>query len=112
MADFTNPETHGVQANVQALIDRGFMALEDKDWNGADAFFEQVLNFDAKIAEAYLGKLLADLKLSKKEELYGYSRPFDTNGNYQKAIRFGTDELKAELSEYCLHAKEKREAIR
>ncbi len=112
MADFLNNETNNTTANTSALIKRGFMALEDKDWVKADGFFEQALNINAEIAEAYLGKLLADLKLSKKEELYGYSRPFDTNGNYQKAIRFGTDELKKELSEYCLHAKEKSEAIR
>ncbi len=49
-------ETNG---NVQALLDRGQMALEDGEWSKADEFFEQVLNQDAKCGAAYLGKFLA-----------------------------------------------------
>ena len=46
-------------SNVQALLDRGQMALEDGEWEKADEFFEQVLNQDAKCGAAYLGKFLA-----------------------------------------------------
>ena len=46
-------------SNVQALLDRGQMALEDGEWEKADDFFEQVLNQDAKCGAAYLGKFLA-----------------------------------------------------
>ena len=46
-------------SNVQALLDRGQMALEDGEWAKADEFFEQVLNQDAKCGAAYLGKFLA-----------------------------------------------------
>ena len=50
-------------SNVQALLKRGNMALEDGEWSKADEFFEQVLNQDAECADAYLGKFLS----SKKE---------------------------------------------
>ena len=46
-------------SNVQALLDRGQMALEDGEWSKADEFFEQVLNQDARCGAAYLGKFLA-----------------------------------------------------
>ena len=46
-------------SNVQALLDRGQMALEDGEWTKADEFFEQVLNQDAKCGAPYLGKFLA-----------------------------------------------------
>ncbi len=46
-------------SNVQALLDRGQMALEDGEWAKADEFFEQVLNQDAKCGAAYLGKFLS-----------------------------------------------------
>ena len=46
-------------SNVQALLKRGSMALEDGDWTKADEFFEQVLNQDAECGAAYLGKFLA-----------------------------------------------------
>ena len=46
-------------SNVQALLKRGQMALEDGEWSKADEFFEQVLNQDAECGAAYLGKFLA-----------------------------------------------------
>ena len=49
-------------SNVQALLKRGNMALEDGEWTKADEFFEQVLNQDAECGEAYLGKFLAKAK--------------------------------------------------
>ena len=46
-------------SNVQALLKRGNMALEDGEWTKADEFFEQVLNQNAECGAAYLGKFLA-----------------------------------------------------
>ena len=51
-------------SNVQALLDRGQMALEDGEWTKADEFFEQVLNQDAKCGAAYLGKFLAKARMA------------------------------------------------
>ena len=48
-----------VSQSVQALLERGYMALEDGEWSRADEFFEQVLNTDARNGKAYLGKFLA-----------------------------------------------------
>ena len=45
-----------------AQLDRGYMALEDGDWNKADGFFEEALNLDAHSAPAYIGKALAQEK--------------------------------------------------
>lgn len=49
----------GNSAAVQ-LLKRGNMALEDGDWARADEFFEQALNADAELADAYLGKFFAE----------------------------------------------------
>ena len=66
----------GASSNMQALLKRGYMALEDHEWDRADGFFEEVLNLDAECAEAYLGQLLAKNKLSS---LKAYTkRCFDT----------------------------------
>lgn len=95
--------------SVRALLDRGFMALEDGEWDKADGFFEQALNFDAKIAEAYLGKLMAELRVHKKEKLANCEEPFYNSNNYQKAVRFGNDELIADLEGYIKHINERNE---
>ena len=93
--------TAGVlDAKNEAQLKRGFIALEDKDWKKADGFFEEVLNYNAECAEAYLGKLLVDLKIPKRQYLAGVHSLFDDNNNYLKIMRFGDDNLKAEMENY------------
>ena len=87
-------------SNAQQLLKRGYLALEDGEWNNADRFFEEALNQDAECAEAYLGKLMADLQVRGATALRDQEKPFDHYGNYQKAIRFGSDALRAELTSY------------
>ena len=55
-------------SNVQALLKRGSMALEDGEWGKADEFFEQVLNQDAECGAAYLGKFLASKKSKNAQD--------------------------------------------
>ncbi|MCI6434582.1 MAG: TIR domain-containing protein, partial [Clostridiales bacterium] len=51
-------ENAGAASKIASLLDRGYMALEDGDWQKADGFFEEVLNNDSKNAQAYIGKAL------------------------------------------------------
>jgi len=83
--------------NIAPLLKRVFMFLEDGEFDRADDFCEQVLNQDPENAEAYLGKLMAELKVRKQDELKNCAEPFDGRNNYQKAMRFGDDALKAKL---------------
>jgi hypothetical protein len=83
--------------------------MEDGDWNKADSFFEEVLNTDAKNALAYLGKLMAQLKVHKQEALKDCAQPFDGNNNYQKVLRFGEAKLVEELKSYVNHIKNRIE---
>ena len=55
-------------SNVQALLKRGNMALEDGEWTKADEFFEQVLNQDAECGAAYLGKFFASKKSKNAQD--------------------------------------------
>ena len=92
--------------NVQ--LDRGFMALEDSDWEKADGFFEEALNLDARCADAYLGKLMAELRVTKRSGLANCDYLFDSSKNYQKAIRFGSEELKNELNGYIVAIQDRK----
>ncbi len=81
--------------NIAAVLERGFLHAEDKDWEKAEECFEKVLNVAPQNAEAYLGKLLVDLQVSTKEGLLTCGQLFDQNDNYKKIIRFGDEEIKA-----------------
>ena len=99
-------------SNVTSLLKRGFMALEDSEWNKADDFFEQSLNFDAELAEAYLGKLMAELKVSKQDDLKNCAEPFDKNNHYQKILRFGDEKLKSAIVGYIEYINTRNENAR
>ena len=53
-----------VTGNAGALLERGFMTLEDEDFEKADSLFEDVLNQNPKCAEAYMGKLMSYYKVT------------------------------------------------
>ena len=82
---------------TDSLLKRAFMFLEDGNWKSAEEYCEKVLDIDPECAEAYLGKLMAELRVKKQEDLKNCEHPFDDMNNYQKAIRFGNDSLKNEL---------------
>ena len=83
--------------NVAPLLERSFMFLEDGDWSSADEYAEKVLDLDPKNGRAYLGKLMAELKVRREGDLKNQPQPFDGNGNYQKTVRFGDEALKLQL---------------
>ncbi len=59
-------------SSMRALLDRGYMALEDGEWENANEYFDQVLNMDAKCGDAYLGMLLAESRLSNVESFSAF----------------------------------------
>ena len=73
---------------VAPLLKRAFMFLEDGEWSKADDYCEQVLNQEPENAQAYLGKLMAELHVCSQAALADCEQPFDRSNNYQKAIRF------------------------
>lgn len=92
---------------VEPLLKRAFMCLEDEDWIKADELFEQVLNHEPENARAYVGKLMIDLKISRQEQLGELEKNFESNNNYQKAIKFGNSDIQNELCTYIntIHAR-------
>ena len=99
-------------ANIQPLLKRAFLFLESGDWDKADDFCEQVLNQDPENAQAYLGKLMAELHVSRQEELNNCPQPFDDRNYYQMALRFGDSKLKDTLRSAIVFINERNENIR
>lgn len=101
--------------NVDALLKRGQMALEDLKWDEAENYFDQVLNLDAENGNAYLGMFLAeqhtssvdklkDLRLSRTQTANGQTKhvELDDGGIIKKYARqyyvykyYSKDEIKS-----------------
>ena len=96
-AEIVNKVAEGknLNSNNAVNIKRTFIALEDKEWKKAKKLCEQILATDPECAEAYLIKLMADLKVVRKEQLEKHRKPLHKNKNYAKAVRFGQKELEA-----------------
>ena len=94
-------------ANTAPLLKRAFIFLEDGDWSSADEYCEKVLDLDPENAQAYLGKLMADLHIRRQSDLQNCEVDLDANDNYRRVVRFGDESLKAELLQYAeaVHAR-------
>ena len=91
-------QTVDSSANTAPLLRRAYLFLEDGDWASANEYCEKVLDQNPECGEAYLGKLMAELRIRRRELLAEQKTTFDQNPNYQKAIRFGDEKLKKELN--------------
>lgn len=97
-------ETVQVQQSAEAsptqpLLRRVFLFLEDGNWSRADEYCEKILDMNPECAEAYLGKMLAELHIHRKENLVNCTTSFADNTHYIKALRFADPALKAELEQ-------------
>lgn len=103
---------NGGNSNTAPLLKRAFMFLEDGNWEEADEYCEKVLDQDPENAQAYLGKLMAELRVRKREQLAECEETFENNGNYQKALRFGSKDFQSTLKNIAEQNKLNTENLR
>lgn len=82
---------------IPPLLRRAEIFLEEGDFAQAEEFCERVLNLDPENARAYLGKLMAKLRVRRQEGLKELAEPFDGEPDYRRALRFGDEELTEQL---------------
>ncbi len=99
-------------ASTAPLLERAFLFLEDDKWQDADGYCEKVLDTDPRNAEAYLGKLMAELQVKSRAQLADCAEPFDKRENYGKVLRFGDEKLGTEMRGYIAHINERNETAR
>lgn len=90
---------NGDKPNTEVLLNRVTIFLADKNWKNADKYCEKALDINPECAEAYLGKLMAELKIDKFENLQNCNKVFIDCNNYKKAIQFADDKLQSEIYE-------------
>lgn len=86
--------------NAAGLLRRAEIMLDEGDFSRAEELCENALNIEPENAEIYFVKLLAGFRVKSAERLGELSGDLEQSSNYRMIMRFGSDELKAELSEY------------
>ncbi len=99
-------------AETAPLLERVFLFLEDGKWQDANIYCEKVLDIDPKNANAYLGKLMAELQVTNRKKLADCAKLFDDRDNFAKVIRFGDEALEKEMRGYIAQINERNETAR
>lgn len=86
--------------NIESLLRRGDLALEERLFSRATQFFDEALNYDSGCVDAYLGKLMARLRLRSREEFENCKEDLQGYGDYKKALRFADEERKKVILGY------------
>ena len=92
-------------SQLENLLKRGELALEDENWDAAKEFFNQALNIDAECGSAYFGLEMATKKCSTPEKM-GSTYPFyyknyqysEVSKTLQRARQFADESVNAKLA--------------
>lgn len=87
-------------SSEEIFIERGFIALEDRDFTQAKSFFENALNLNPHNAQAYYGKLMIDLGINKPVQILSAPKYLNEYPNFQKALRYADHQLQTTLIQY------------
>ena len=96
----TTKNTGSGADDVNSLLRRIEILLEDGDFEKADEYCEKVLDKDPENSKVYFYKFLVEEKLRNiKQFKTTYRIDFEKSTNYQKAKKFADDDMKNMLNE-------------
>ena len=88
-----NDFVHTVSVEPYVLNERGTMALEDRDFKGAEKYFERALDANPYDAYAYLGKFLAFYEFTSLKDLDNKICNIEDSKEFRRAEQFADDKL-------------------
>ena len=96
-------------SNVENLMKRVYLFLEDGKFEQASEYIDKVLDEDAEYAPAYIGKVLVRHKLRKESALAKLRRPLDNDVDWRKALRFAGEQQKQIYEDYARQIRQHEE---
>lgn len=95
------------ETNPISDVDKGYTYLELKEWKKAKEIFDfAIVNNDNK-AKAYIGRLLAKLKLSDLPSLSSVNKKLTKFDDFKMAVKYADDNYKQQLKKYYSLVEEK-----
>ena len=83
-----------VNKSTGALTKRGYFFLEDGDFKTANEYFDRSLDENPEDSKAYVGKVLAMLRMSDISEIENNAVHLSADKNFERAIRFASESEK------------------
>ena len=93
-------KTATMSSDVATYTKRGFLLLEDANWDEAAKYFNKVLDVNPEYSQAYIGLLCAELEIKSEANLANYEEPVDQRSNYIKALRFANYDYRDKITGY------------
>ena len=75
-------------AEKDALLERGFGFIKEGQFEQAASRFDRALDVDPHCYDAYLGKLMCDVKVRTVQGLSSYPIPLDVYPSYHNALKY------------------------
>lgn len=94
-----------VQNDIDPLLIRTAMFLEDENWEKADEYAERILDMNPKCAQAYLDKMMVELHVSKIEKLVELKENFEKNMYYIKFLQHANEKSARQVKLYLFELK-------
>lgn len=98
--------------STSALLKRGFILLEDLNWSRAREIFDQILNFDAECADAYLGLFMAEHRVKdiasveKSLQDPDFENNIKSSKDIQRMLKYNNGERSEGVKAVILHHNE------
>lgn len=78
-----------------AFLELGYLSLENEEFDKASEYMDNALNFNPRNADAYLGKMMAQARVTRPEMLVESGMEITEDENYRRIMRYGDEEMKA-----------------
>ena len=93
--------------NVETLLQRVAIFLEDQDWNSANIYCEKVLDINPTNGKAYYYKLLAEARIANESAFQTYHTSLEHLKAYKNAVRYADEATSSRLIGYNQTVKER-----
>lgn len=95
---------------ISALLQRCNDYIEDNNWEMSEEYCNRVLEIEPKCADAYLRLFLIRYRLHSIDEVlndYYHIDEYEIDSNINRAIEYGNDEIKNQISSIFKQARQK-----
>ena len=95
------PQPAPAASNVENLMKRVRLFMEDGDFHSANEYLDKVLDENAEYAPAYIAKVCTALGFRKESDLGEATFLYADHPDWKKALRFATPQQKATYESYA-----------